>query len=58
MPTHNPPVQNYLEKNSELNTHISIEICGNVPEAVIIEIKLLEIALKHFATTADGLVRS
>ena len=54
----NPPVQDYVEKHSDLATHFSIEIYGNVSQAVIDKIKSLGIPLKHFATTSVGYVRS
>ena len=54
----NPPVQEYEQKHSELATHFSIEIYGNVSQAVIEKINFLEIPLKYFATTAVGFVRS
>ncbi len=54
----NPPVQDYVEKHAELATHFSIEIYGNVSQAVIDKIKSLRIPLKHFATTCVGYVRS
>jgi|TARA_B110000238_G_scaffold33767_1_gene34804 autoinducer 2-degrading protein len=54
----NPPVQEYVQKHSELATHFSIEIYGNVSQAVIEKINFLEIPLKYFATTAVGYVRS
>ena len=53
-----PPVQEYVQKHSELATHFSIEIYGNVSQAVIEKINFLEIPLKYFATTAVGFVRS
>ena len=54
----NPPVQDYVAKHSELATHFSIEIYGNVCQEVIDKINSLEIPLKHFATTSVGYVRS
>ena len=54
----NPPVQEYVAKHSELATHFSIEIYGNVSQEVIDKINSLEIPLKHFATTSVGYVRS
>ena len=54
----NPPVQEYVEKHAELATHFSIEIYGNVSNKVIEKINSLEIALKHFAPTSVGYVRS
>ena len=30
----NPPVQEYVAKHSDFTTHFSIEICGNVSQAV------------------------
>ena len=54
----NPPVQDYVAKHSELATHFSIEIYGNVSQAVIDKINSLEIPLRHFATTSVGYVRS
>ena len=54
----NPPVQDYVAKHSELATHFSIEIYGNVSQEVIDKINLLDIPLKHFATTSVGYVRS
>jgi|TARA_B110000967_G_scaffold197116_1_gene228475 autoinducer 2-degrading protein len=54
----NPPVQEYVQKHSQLATHFSIEIYGNVSQAVIEKINFLEIPLKHFATTSVGYVRS
>ena len=54
----NPPVQDYVAKHSDLATHFSIEIYGNVSQAVIDRIKSLGIPLKHFATTSVGYVRS
>ena len=54
----NPPVQEYVAKHSELATHFSIEIYGNVSDVVLEKIKSLEIPLKHFATTSVGYVRS
>ena len=54
----NPPVQEYVAKHSELATHLSIEIYGNVSDVVLEKIKSLEIPLKHFATTSVGYVRS
>ena len=54
----NPPVQDYVAKHSELATHFSIEIYGNVSREVIDKINSLEIPLKHFATTSVGYVRS
>ena len=54
----NPPVQEYVQKHSELATHFSIEIYGNVSQAVIEKINFLEIPLKYFTTTAVGYVRS
>ena len=54
----NPPVQDYVAKHSELATHFSIEIYGNVSQEVIDKINFLEIPLKHFATTSVGYVRS
>ena len=54
----NPPVQDYFAKHSELATHFSIEIYGNVSQEVIDKINSLEIPLRHFATTSVGYVRS
>ena len=54
----NPPVQDYVEKHAKPATHFSIEIYGNVSQAVIDKIKSLGIPLKHFATTCVGYVRS
>ena len=54
----NPPVQDYVAKHSELATHFSIEIYGNVSQEVIDKINSLEIPLKHFSTTSAGYVRS
>ena len=54
----NPPFQEYVEKHAELATHFSIEIYGNVSNEVIEKINLLEIPLKHFATTPVGYIRS
>ena len=54
----NPPVLEYVEKHAELATHFSIEIYGNVSNEVIEKINLLEIPLKHFATTSVGYFRS
>ena len=54
----NPPVQDYVAKHSELATHFSTEIYGNVSQEVIDKINFLEIPLKHFATTSVGYVRS
>ncbi|MDB9851116.1 antibiotic biosynthesis monooxygenase [Amylibacter sp.] len=54
----NPPVGDYVAKHGELATHFSIEIYGNVSQAVIDKINSLEIALKHFSTTSVGFVRS
>ena len=54
----NPPVQDYVAKHSELATHFSLEIYGNVTQEVIDKINSLEIPLKHFATTSVGYVRS
>ena len=61
----NPPVGDYVAKHSELATkhselatHFSIEIYGNVSQAVIDKINSLEIPLKHFSTTPVGFVRS
>ena len=54
----NPPVQEYVAKHSELATHFSIEIYGNVSDVVLEKIKSLEIPLKHFVTTSVGYVRS
>ena len=54
----NPPVQDYVAKHSELATHFSIEIYGNVSQEVIDKINSLEIPLKHFATTSVWYVRS
>ena len=54
----NPPVQDYVAKHSELATHFSIEIYGNVSQEVIDKINSLEIPIKHFATTSVGYVRS
>ena len=45
-------------KHGELATHFSIEIYGNVSQAVIDKINSLEIPLKHFSTTSVGFVRS
>ena len=50
----NPPVQDYVAKHSELATHFSIEIYGNVSQEVIDKINFLEIPLKHFASTSVG----
>ena len=54
----NQPVGDYVAKHSELATHFSIEIYGNVSQAVIDKINYLEIPLKHFSTTPVGFVRS
>ncbi len=52
----NPPIQEYVAKHSELATHFSIEIYGNVSNEVIEKINSLGIPLKHFATTSVGYV--
>ena len=54
----NPPVGDYVAKHGELATHFSIEIYGNVSQAVIDKIYSLDIPLKHFSTTSVGFVRS
>ena len=54
----NPPVQSYVRKHGELATHFSIEIYGNVSQAVIDKINSLGVPLKHFATTSVGYIRS
>ena len=54
----NPPVWDYVAKHGELATHFSVEIYGNVSQAVIDKISSLEIPLKHFSTTSVGFVRS
>ena len=53
-----PPIKEYVAKHSELATHFSIEIYGNVSNKVIEKINSLGIPLKHFATTSVGHVRS
>ena len=52
----NPPVQEYVQKHSELATHFSIEIYGNVSQAVIEKINFLEISLKYFHCHPRGAV--
>ena len=47
----NPPVQDYVAKHSELATHFSIEIYGNVSQEVIDKINSLEIPLKPVSYT-------
>ena len=54
----NSPVQDYVAKHNDLATHFSIEIYGNVSQAVVDKIKSLGIPFKHFATTSVGYVRS
>ena len=54
----NPPAGDYVAKHGELATHFSIEIYGNVSQAVIDKIYSLDIPLKHFSTTSVGFVRS
>ena len=53
----NPPVLEYVEKHSELATHFSIEIYGNVSNEVIETINSREISLKHFTSTFIGYIR-
>ena len=54
----NPPVQDYVNKHSDLADHFSIEIYGNVSRAVLDKIEKLGIPLSHFKTTNVGYVRS
>ena len=54
----NPPVGDYVTKHSKLATHFSLEIYGNVSQAVIDKINSLDIPFKHFPTTSVGFVRS
>ena len=54
----NPPVQDYVNKHTDLADHFSIEIYGNVSCAVLTKIEKLGIPLSHFKTTSVGYVRA
>ena len=55
--TSNPPVLEYVGEHAKLGDGFSIEIYGDVSEAVLTNIKELGFALKHFRTTRVGYVR-
>ena len=54
----NPPVLEYVSQHQELAVEFTVEIYGNVSQAVIEKIDSLEIPCKHFETSAVGYVRS
>jgi autoinducer 2-degrading protein len=54
----NPPVLEYVSQHQELAVEFTVEIYGNVSQAVIEKIDGLEIPCKHFKTSAVGYVRS
>ena len=56
--TSNPPVLDYVGKHAELGDGFSIEIYGDVSEAVLANIEELGFTLKHFRTTRVGYVRN
>ena len=55
--TSNEPVLDYVRQHAELGEGFTLEIYGNVSEAVIENIAQLGFPLKHFKTTAVGFVR-
>ena len=55
----NPPVLEYVSQHQELAVEFTVEIYGNVSQAVIEKVDSLEIPCKHFETSgirseADG----
>ena len=50
----NPPVQDYVAKHSELATHFSIEIYGNVSQEVIDKFNSLDNFVKAFCHNVSG----
>ena len=55
--TSNAPVLDYVGQHAELGEGFTLEIYGNVTEAVIKNIADLGFPLKHFKTTRVGYVR-
>jgi quinol monooxygenase YgiN len=55
--TSNPPVLEYVGQHGELGDGFSIEIYGNVSEAVLKNIEELGFPLTHYKTTRVGYVR-
>jgi len=55
--TSNPPVLDYVGKHGQYGDGFSLEIYGNVTEAVLKNIEELGFPLKHFRTTRVGYVR-
>ena len=55
--TSNPPVLEYVGQHGELGDGFSIEIYGNVSEAVLKNIAELGFPLTHYKTTRVGYVR-
>ena len=55
--TSNPPVLDYVGQHAQLGQGFTLEIYGNVSEAVIQNIADLGFPLKHFKTTRVGYVR-
>lgn len=54
----NPPVLEYVNRHRELAVEFTVEIYGNVSQAVLEKIDSLEIPCKHFETSTVGYVRS
>ncbi len=50
----NPPVLDYVEKHQQLASDFTLEIYGNVTQAVIDKIHELNIPLKHFRSSEIG----
>ncbi len=55
--TSNPPVLEYVGQHAQLGEGFTLEIYGNVTDAVIENIAELGFPLKHFKTTKVGYVR-
>ena len=55
--TSNPPVLDYVGQHGVLGDGFSIEIYGNVSEAVLKNIEVLGFPLTHYKTTKVGYVR-
>lgn len=55
--TSNPPVLEYVEQHAELGDGFTVEIYGNVNDAVLANIAEMGFTLTHFKTTNVGYVR-
>ena len=54
----NPPVTEYIEKQTEIAESVSLEIYGEISQEMTETLDALPFPVKHFKTTSVGYIRS